>query len=52
MSSLTELLDQQSVVLMEATIPVGMTVDEWRRRRIPPRYPTGQRRLGRPRRLP
>jgi hypothetical protein len=51
MSSLTELLDQQSVVLMEATIPVGMTVDEWRRRRLPPRYPTGVRRLGRPCRL-
>lgn len=48
MSSLTELLEQQSVVLMEATIPVDMTVDEWRRRRIP----AGKRRLGRPRWLP
>jgi hypothetical protein len=46
MSSLTELLDQQSVVLMESTIPADMTVDEWRRRRIPSRYPAGQRRLG------
>lgn len=52
MSSLTELLDRQSVVLMEATIPVGMTVDEWRRRRILPRDPAGKRRLGRPRWLP
>ena len=43
MSSLTDLLEQQSVVLMEATIPGHTTIAEWRRHRA--------RRTGRPRRL-
>jgi hypothetical protein len=36
MPSLAELLEEQSVVLMEATIPPDMTLDEWRRRHARP----------------
>jgi hypothetical protein len=33
MPSLTELLEHQSVLIVEATIPAGMTIAEWRRGR-------------------
>jgi hypothetical protein len=34
MSSLAEHLERQSVLVMESSIPVGMTIDEWRRTRV------------------
>jgi hypothetical protein len=37
MPSLADLLEQQSVVLMEATTPPDMTLDEWRRRHARPK---------------
>jgi hypothetical protein len=46
MSSLNDLLEQQSVVLVEATIPADMTIAEWRRRRTSPGRPARLRRLG------
>jgi hypothetical protein len=42
MSSLAELLERQSVLLLEATIPADMTIADWRRSRSAPR--TGRRR--------
>jgi hypothetical protein len=45
MSSLTEVLEQQSVVLVEATIPADMAIDEWRRRRMQRLRPARRRRL-------
>jgi hypothetical protein len=45
MASLTDLLERQSVLVVEATIPVDMTIAEWRRRR------TALERTARPRRL-
>jgi hypothetical protein len=42
MSSFAEHLERQSVLVMESTIPVGMTIDEWRRTRA-----TRQSRRGR-----
>ena len=44
MSSLAELLERQSVLLVEATIPADMTIAEWRRSRSA--QPAGRRRLG------
>jgi hypothetical protein len=34
MPSLTQILEQQSVLLVESTLPGDMTIDEWRRRRV------------------
>jgi hypothetical protein len=34
MSSLTQILERQSVLLVESTLPGDMTIDEWRRRRV------------------
>jgi hypothetical protein len=31
MSTLTEVLADRDIVVIECTIPVGMTIDEWRR---------------------
>jgi hypothetical protein len=50
MRSLGEILESQSVLVMEATIPPDMTVDEWRRRharpnrraRVPRRFRPGR----------
>jgi hypothetical protein len=47
MSSLTEILEQQSVVLVEATIPADMTIAEWRRRRARPDRPARRHRFER-----
>jgi hypothetical protein len=49
MSPLAELLERQSVLLVEATIPADMTVAEWRRRRMRGGRPAP--RAARPRRL-
>ena len=46
MSSLTDLLEELSVVLVEATIPAEMTIAEWRSRRTPPTQPARRRRVG------
>jgi hypothetical protein len=35
-SSIAEQLELQSVVTMESTIPIDMTIEQWRRRRRPP----------------
>jgi hypothetical protein len=43
MDPLTELLERQSVLVMEATIPAEMTIADWRRSRA--------RRTARPRRI-
>jgi hypothetical protein len=53
MSSLTELLERQSVHVLEATIPADMTITEWRRRRaaLPVERTARSRRLGWPPRL-
>ena len=32
-SSISQQLERQSVVSMESTIPTGMTIEQWRRRR-------------------
>jgi hypothetical protein len=44
--SISQELERQSVVSIESTIPSGMTIDEWRRKR-----PAGARRRGRSSRL-
>jgi hypothetical protein len=36
MPSFAEILERQSVLLMEATVPPDMTLDEWRGRHAPP----------------
>jgi hypothetical protein len=46
MPSLVELLERQSVLLLEATIPADMTIAEWRRRRSPAQRTGRSRRLG------
>jgi hypothetical protein len=52
MSLLTEHLERQSVLLVEATIPADMTIAEWRRRPVRRGLPPRRRRLGwRPRSL-
>jgi hypothetical protein len=48
MSSLAEILERQSVLLIESTVPAEMTIAEWRRRRVrrdsrPPRERRWQR---------
>jgi hypothetical protein len=50
-SSLAQILEGQSVLLIESTVPADMTIAEWRRRRVrrgtrPPRDRRWQR-LGR-----
>jgi hypothetical protein len=45
MASLTEHLERQAVVVMESTIPAGVTIDDWRRSRPTHR---GRRRQWRP----
>jgi hypothetical protein len=52
MSLLTEHLERQSVLLVEATIPADMTIAEWRHRPVRRGLPPRRRRLGwRPRSL-
>jgi len=34
MSSLAQILEGQSVLLIESTVPADMTIAEWRRRRV------------------
>jgi hypothetical protein len=45
MPALTLILEEVSVVVVEATIPNDMTISEWRRRRMPPARPAPRRRL-------
>ena len=45
MDTLTELLDRQSVLVMEATIPADMTIADWRRSRA--RHTARPRRIAR-----
>jgi hypothetical protein len=49
MPTLSELLEQDCVVLMESTIPAGMTITEWRRlqarHRVDPRRGPRRRRV-------
>jgi len=49
MQPLKDLLDRQSVFLVDATIPPDMTIAQWRTRRTPPRSASSRRRIGRPR---
>ena len=44
MPSLAEILERQSVIVMDATVPPDMTLDEWRRRHA---RPSRRRRLPR-----
>jgi hypothetical protein len=48
MPSLSEILERQSVVLMESTVPPDLTLDEWRRRHGRPRRRTPVTRWLRP----
>jgi hypothetical protein len=50
MSSLAEHLERQSVLVMESTIPAGMTIDEWRRSRTSRPRPRGRWRMAERRR--
>jgi hypothetical protein len=45
MPALTLILEEVSVLVVEATIPEDMTITEWRRRRLPPARPAPRRRL-------
>ena len=45
MASLAQQLCRQSVLVVESTIPPGMTIDEWRRRRASERPSPPRRRV-------